>query len=117
MANIIIFLLFLLVTAGIFAYVIYLRKKKATITKITLVHDAYQKVLKRFIDKTSSIDVTMAEAKMHIPNEFADTQKFIDKYSDFSYSHDSDIDIDELSESAESALNEISAAKKEKTSV
>lgn len=117
MANIIIFLLFLLVTAGIFAYVIYLRKKKATITKISLVHDAYQKVLKRFIDKTISIDVTMAEAKMHIPNEFADTQKFIDKYSDFSYSHDSDIDIDELSESAESALNEISAAKKEKTSV
>lgn len=117
LSNILIVIFVLLISGGIFAYVVFTKRQKAKISRLTLVHDSYKKILKRFIDNPDANDMTMAEAKMMIPSEFPIAQKFIDKYSDFSYSYDSDIDIEELSESAENALMEISNYKKEKTSV
>lgn len=117
LSNILILILALIISAAIFAYLTLRKKKKAKISKISIIHDSYKKILRRFIDNPDANDMTMAEAKMKIPADFPIAQKFIDKYSDYSYSYDSDINLEELSETAEKALEEIATYKKEKTSV
>lgn len=117
LSNILILIFALILSAAIFAYATLRKKKKAKISKISIIHDSYKKILRRFIDNPDANDMTMAEAKMKIPADFPIAQKFIDKYSDYSYSHDSDINLEELSETAEKALEEIATYKKEKTSV
>lgn len=112
--NTIILFALILATLSIFTYMFYSKKKKYRITKISIVSDIYRKTLRQFVDDPDKLEITMAEVLTYIPASFPNSQKFIEKYSDFSYSHDSDIDIEELIESARTALNEITIAKKEK---
>ena len=113
-SNILFLTLVSLLTIMGFLYNRYVRKRNIDSFPTTQINNTYKKIFEHYILESHKIDITLAELKAKVPSTCLYTQKFLEQYSEYSYAPDCDIDIYDLTESANDALLELTDMANEK---
>lgn len=103
----ILLVIFALLIGGLIFIIKVRKKKQYANTPIHEVHNTFNKILTQFAPEVNKSTITIAEAKTKVPKDCYLTQRFLDRYSDFSYAPDSDIDLTNLRYCALDANEEI----------